>query len=56
MENGKGKHITILHLHTDYKITEKSIEDMTLLQYNAILVISQKIQQFKAKNKPMVVI
>jgi hypothetical protein len=56
MEKGKGKHLTILHLYTGYKITDKSIEDMTLLQYNAVFIIAEQIQRFKTRNKPMVVI
>jgi hypothetical protein len=43
-------------MYTNYKITEKSISDMTLLQYNAIVIIADTIQKFKGKNKPMVVI
>lgn len=56
MENGDGKHLTILHMYTGYRITEKSIEDMTLLQYNAIIVIAEQIQKFKMNKKPMVMI
>lgn len=29
---------------------------MTLLQYNAILIITDEIMKFKKENKPMVVI
>ncbi len=56
MKDGKGKHLIILHLYTDYKITDKPIGDMTLLQYNAILRISEELMRFKINNKPMVVI
>jgi hypothetical protein len=56
MKNGKGKHLTVLHMYTDYKITEKSVSDMTMLQYNAILIIANNIQKFKGKKKPVVVI
>lgn len=56
MKNGKGKHLTILHLYTDYKITEKPIMDMTSLQYHAILTIANEINKFKMKNKPVVVV
>lgn len=56
MKNGKGKHLTILHLYTGYKITDKPLQEMTLIQYNAILVITKIIAEFKRKNKPMVVI
>jgi len=56
MENGDGRHLTVLHLYTDYKITDKSIGDMTPLQYNAILIITEEIMKFKHKNKAMAVI
>lgn len=56
MKNGKGKHLVLLHLYTNYKITDKPVEDMTLLQYNAILTITDEIIKFKTNNKPMVVI
>lgn len=56
MKNGKGKHLVLLHLYTNYKITDKPVEDMTLLQYNAILKITDEIIKFKMNNKPMVVI
>ena len=39
-----------------YKITDKSIADMTAIQYNAILIIADEIQKWKSKKKPMVVI
>lgn len=56
MEHGKGKHLTLLHLHTNYTITDKPIQDMTPLQYQAIVIIASLINRFKTKNKPMVVI
>ena len=56
MKNGKGRHLTVLHMYTDYKITDKSIADMTAIQYNAILIIADEIQKWKSKKKPMVVI
>jgi len=56
LKNGKGKHLTVLHMYTDYRITEKSIADMTMLQYNAILIIADNIQKFKGKKKPIVII
>ena len=56
MKNGKGKHLTLLHLYTDYKITDKPIEDMTALQYNAVLIILDEIMKYKQDNKPLVVI
>lgn len=43
-------------MYTNYKITDKPIEDMTLLQYNAILIITEEIMKYKHNNKPMVVI
>lgn len=43
-------------MYTGYKITEKSVSDMTMLQYNAVLIIADNIQKFKSKKKPMVVI
>ena len=49
-------HLTLLHLFTDYRITEKSISDMTILQYRSILKITDEIEKYKTKNKPMVVI
>lgn len=56
MKNGKGKSITILHLYTDYKITDKPLIDLTLIQYNAVMIISDEIRKYKSKNKPLVVI
>ena len=56
MENGKGRHFTVLHLYTGYKLTDKPISDMTVLQYSAVLKIAEEIMKFKNGNKPMVVI
>ena len=56
MKNGNGKHITILHLYTNYTITNKDIKDMTPLQYQTIKIIAQEINKWKGNNKPMVVI
>ena len=43
-------------MFTDYKITDKPIAEMTVIQYNAILIIADEIQKWKSKKKPMVVI
>ena len=43
-------------MYTDYKITDKPIEDMTVLQYQSIIIIAEEIRNFKWENKPMVVI
>ena len=56
MKDGDGKHLTVLHLYTDYKITYKPIKEMTAVQYCAILAITEQIMKFKTKNKPFVVI
>ena len=56
MKKGKGKHLVFLHLYTGYKITDKPISEMTLLQYQAILRITEEIVEYKRKNKPLVVI
>ena len=56
MRNGKGKHLVLLHIYTDYKITDKTVADMTLLQYSAILQITSEIRKWKLENKPVVVI
>lgn len=56
MKKGKGKHITFLHLFTNYKITDKAMADMTLIQYTAIIQIMEHIIEFKQKNKPFMVI
>lgn len=56
MSEGKGKHLTLLHLLTNYTITDKPIKDMTLLQYHAIVVITNKLMKYKYDNSPMVVI
>lgn len=45
-----------MHLYTDYKITNKPLSDMTVLQYNAIFKITDEIMKFKNGKKPMVVI
>lgn len=45
-----------MHLYTDYKITNKPLSDLTLLQYNAIAEIMNQIIKFKYDNKPLVVI
>lgn len=45
-----------MHIYTDYKITNKPLSDMTLLQYNAILKITDEIIRFKSDNKPLVVV
>ena len=56
LENGNGRHFTVLHLYTGYKLTDKPISDMTVLQYSAVLKIAEEIMKFKNGNKPMVVI
>jgi hypothetical protein len=56
LEHGKGKYLTMLHIYTDYKITDKPLSDLTVLQYQAILLIMEAVAKFKLKNKPMVVI
>jgi len=56
MEHGRGKHLTWLHLYTNYTITDKSIKDMTPLQYQTIVTVTSLINKFKTKHKPMVVI
>ena len=56
MENGDGKHLIILHLYTNYKITDRPVCDMTVLQYQAILRITEEIMKYKQNNTPMVVI
>lgn len=56
MKEGKYKHFTFLHLFTDYKLTDKPISDMTVLQYTAIMQITNKIIEFKQNNKPLMVI
>ena len=43
-------------MFTDYKITEKSLSDMTVLQYKVVLEITNQIIKYKNKAKPMVVI
>ena len=45
-----------MHLFTDYKITEKSLSDMTVLQYKVVFEITNQIVKYKMKGKPMVVI
>ena len=56
MDDGDGKHFVLLHLFTEYKITDKPISDMTPLQYQAILIIAEQIMKYKHRNKPLVVI
>lgn len=56
MKEGKGKHLTLLHLFTGYKITDKPISDMTALQYLAVMRIAGEISKFKSDNEPLVVI
>ena len=56
MKNGKGRHLTLIHLYTEYKFTGKDFKDLTALQYQAILVITEEIMKYKHDNKPMVVI
>jgi hypothetical protein len=56
LKKGEGKHLTLLHLYTNYRITEKPIKDMTLLQYNATLKIAEEIMKYKQDNKPIAVI
>lgn len=46
----------MLHLTTDYKITNKDLKDLTPLQYFALLIISEKIFEWKKESKPMVVL
>ena len=43
-------------MFTNYKITDKPMEDMTILQYAAIIRITNEIRKYKYDNKPMVVI
>lgn len=56
LRDGKLKHLTLLHLYTDYKITDKPLSEMTLLQYSAVFKIADEIMRWKHKNKGMVVI
>lgn len=56
MKEGKGKHITLLHIFTNYKITDKPVSNMTMLQYCAIMQITEQVMKFKMKNKPLMVI
>ena len=56
MKKGKGKYLVFLHIHTNYRITDKSFSDMTTIQYQAVLIIAEEIRKYKSKNKPLVVI
>ena len=56
INDGELRHLTLLHLYTGYKITNKDLKDLTPLQYKVIMEITNEIMKFKKKNKPMVVI
>ena len=43
-------------MYSNYKITDKPLSELTLLQYNAVLEITNQIIKYKQKNKPLVVI
>ena len=45
-----------MHLYTDYKITNKSLADLTIIQYKTIIIITEQISGWKNKNKPQVII
>lgn len=45
-----------MHLYTNYKISDKPLADLTLIQYKAIMYIIENISEWKNKNKPIVTI
>ena len=56
INHGELKHLTLLHIYTNYKITNKDISDMTVIQYQAIIKITDEIIKFKQKNKAQAVV
>ncbi len=56
MPKGNGAHITLMHLYTNYKITDTPLADLTIIQYKAIMYITEQISEWKNKNKPQVII
>jgi hypothetical protein len=43
-------------MYTNYKLTDKPLGELTIIQYKAIMIIAQQITEWKNKHKPMVVI